>query len=78
MLDTLSQGNLDIGGKRANLAGLMKMDRVYPINIGYKVTNNRAELANQNTLQPRHEGIAGSQTIIGSSDMRELSKQNLQ
>ena len=50
MLDSLSQANIDIGGKRANLAGLMKMDRVYPINIGYKVTNNRSDLANPNPL----------------------------
>jgi hypothetical protein len=44
MLDSISNANLEAGSKKANLAGLMKMDRVYPINLSYKVSNNRSDL----------------------------------
>lgn len=60
MLDSLSQAQLDIGGRRANLAGLLKMDRVYPINIGYKVTNNRSDLGDLKTIQSKKDGPLGS------------------
>ena len=84
MLDSLSQANLDANAKRANLASLMKMDRVYPINLSYKISNNRSEMRGKGSLSSTRampedkRGVPGSQTIVGSSVVRELSKNNLQ